>query len=304
MMATTFSPEMSKSHVNTEICQREWVPVAHLFLENCWKREAQKMLDTLKVLVEYGAGDPVETTQPEFNYETAISLFNLEASDPADDALEYLLRQVDTSQFEELNWSSWLLSPDLTVKDQELVISHITRLACLSQKTLHLEYTLGCLLNNMRRLSQFDEYSRESLDEWRKTIFWENLNKLIDAKTDRQKGFDFWTVLRLLSNPQLGFCEDVRGRLNEGSQMWLLWLEECGIDNRSYLEENHDFHSNATAYPLLLEYAPTVGKEGEVRWDVPEIVMRFLYYDCAHVDLNECHTRSYRDLCSFRNSSQ
>ncbi|KAI4215687.1 MAG: hypothetical protein LQ351_001674 [Letrouitia transgressa] len=86
------------------------------------------MLDMMRVPVEQGAFDPAETTQPELNYETAISLFYLEAGETAIQPLEYLLHQIDLSQVEDLEWSSWLLIPDFTVMDQGLVMSHLTRL--------------------------------------------------------------------------------------------------------------------------------------------------------------------------------
>ncbi|KAL9612022.1 MAG: hypothetical protein Q9167_003348 [Letrouitia subvulpina] len=261
------------------------------------------MLDTMRVLVEHGAVDPAETTQPDFNYETAISLFNLEVDGTVVEALEYLLHQVDTGQVEDLQWSSWLLSPDLTFIGQELVISHLTRLACLSQNHMYMESTFGCLAMNMIRMCHIEQFSREDLIKWCKIIFWKNLNILIAAKKERQEGFDYWTALRFLSNPFFEVFEDVKKRVDEVIHVWLLWLEECGVNNRSYLEEKHDFSSFVVAYPLALECTPTVEKEGKVRWQIPEMIERFIFYDFTHVDLNESHAHSFKELCRVRNCS-
>ena len=300
MMAAGFNPISTSSYVNMTIFRREWTPVSHLFPGNRWRRDPQAMLNTLRVLVEQGAVDPAETTQPEFNYETAISLFNLKTGETAVEALEYLLHQVDTSQFEELNWSLWLLSPDLTVRGQKLVISHLTRMACLLRNPFYMECTLGCLMVNIIRLSQIEEYSMEDLHEWCKGIFWGNLNRLIKARTDQQKGFDYWTVLRLSSNLFFKALGDLQVRhLNQGVQMWLLWLEECGIDNSTYLEERPDFDTMIAAYPSLLQRAPIVEKGGSLRWQVHKMIQRLLVYDFARVDLNEFHTGPVRGFsCS------
>ena len=305
MMATGFSPTPTTSYVNMKICQREWGPVQHLFTGNHWRRDSERLLDTLRVLVEQGAVDPAETTQPDFNCETAISMFNLKADCSAVEALDYLLRQVDTTQFEDLEWSSWLLSPDLTVMGQEIILCHLTRLTCLLPTPFYLEATLGCLCINMARLDQMEQFSKGDLNKWRKTVFWENLNKLIDAKADQHRGFDYWTVMRLLSNPffEKHVHRDLKKRIDDAAQMWLLWLEECGVDNHDYLQEKHDFGSDLAAYPSLLDHGLVTGKEGEIWWAVPDMVQRFALYDFRHADLNECHTRAYRQLCNSQDST-
>ena len=262
------------------------------------------MIDTLRVLVEEGDVDPSETTQPEFNYETAISQFNLKADENAVEALEYLLQQTEISQIEDLQWSSCMLSPDLTVVGQGLVISRLTTLACLSRDPLHMEFVFCPLTLNMMRSCLIGAPSSEESNLWRQNVFFNNLTRLMNAKPDHLRGFDYWTVLRLLKNPWYGLIEDVKTRIDECMHMWLLWLEQCGIDNSTYLEEDHDFDSVHAAYPFVLEHGGLEKKEGKLFWRVPEMIERFSFYDFTKVDLNESHTRGYRAMCEFRHSNQ
>lgn len=150
----------------------------------------------MRVPVEQGAFDPAETTQPELNYETAISLFYLEAGETAIQPLEYLLHQIDLSQVEDLEWSSWLLIPDFTVMDQGLVMSHLTRLVCLSQNSFYMESTLRCLAMNMTRLCHIEQFTQEELLKWRKYVLgeFERTDGYQDRTTER---------FRLLDGPEI-----------------------------------------------------------------------------------------------------
>ena len=302
MMATGFSPSLRTSYSSSAVCQREWRPVSHLFGDTKWMPNQQKALDTMRVLVEQGSADPVVSTQFDSRVETAISMFDIDSRAPAIGVLEYLLNQVNVSEFNELaNTLMWPQSHKTTLAAGTL-ISYLAKLACSAKDPRCMQQALVCLVNRLNNLCSYDRRTWEDFiqcpdgqDRFRK-----GLKSLVDTGVDLHTEYRGLQPLRMLLKPAKTISEQVDRRINELVQIWLQWLEECGIDLESYLRKEHDLQSDTSTSlsTFVRSYYKKTKNSGYIKVEIQ--VERHLLFDFAQTDLTKSLTVRHEVLNDSR----
>ena len=247
-------------------------------------------MDTIRVLVERGSADPLARIQSKVGHETDVTLVDSDVSLEHRGVLEYLLRQVDLDQFDELaSTVTWGYAVERHSLTYAAVLSRLVQLARLSQQPGYLQTAFSAIVNSFRSVFLI-QVANLSLDQSTERVLENPLKELIEAGADPNAHFKEWTVLRRLLEPWYyrdttfeNFDRCVNGQV----ELWLKLLNACGIDVLRYLEKEYYLYWNSSDYPFRLQTLFSTEERNLAYTNENRIkatLERFLFFDFTNPD--------------------
>ena len=284
--------------IDEAISRREWQPAAHLFPDKTWTVNQQRMLDTVRALIENGLADPAETSESDMVGVSAISF----VESPTNPALEYLLQQIEIVDVSDVikglfrfEWTS-----DIT----QVIILHLVKLATTSQGFRILDKLLTHLILFLAKysssiLSKLPSISRKPSNDL--SPFQEALRLLLEAGVDLYGGSLYKSPLNILTLPlYFGPSEDLDDYINDSIRTWLHCLEECDVDIKDYLQTEHNLYWYGGNYAFTTSRKFGQAVSGSEYKKVKCKFERFIFFDFTEPDLKNSVTVAYKKVYDSR----